>query len=109
MLEDDGHLVRVAPAQVARHHDVGMIGPEGDVEVVLPGQAMLDDELQRMPQDLTQGILNHLVVAQDALLDVVFNHLVPLPGLALRPDWPAEKSGGGLLLPGAPRAALTYC
>ena len=39
VLQDDGHLARVARQQIISERNAGMIGAERDVQVMAPGQA----------------------------------------------------------------------
>ena len=69
VLQHDGHFAGIAFAQVLRNLGLGVVGAEGDIEMVVAGQAVLRDEFERPPDDATQSVLDHAIVSQ-----VAFRH-----------------------------------
>src|SRR3546814_7408367 len=67
MLQDDGHLARIAFAQNLRNLAVRMSGAEGDVEMVVARQAVSRHMDQGPPHHAAQRIFDHAIVAQAAL------------------------------------------
>ena len=102
MLQDDRHFLGMAGAQVVGDLDPREIRPEGQIEMVAARQALRRGHVQRLADDVAQRVFDHSVVLER----VVAHGSGVLPVLALlvgrRP-----RLSGGLLLPGAPRTALT--
>ena len=64
MLDDDGHLLRIAFLQIAGYADAGSVGEKGDVEVVIARQgAGGGDFAQDFANDASQGVLRQNVVS----------------------------------------------
>ena len=66
VLQDDRHLLRVAGLEMARDRHAGMVGAEGDVEVMAAGQALLGDHRERVLDHAPQRALDELAVVEGA-------------------------------------------
>src|SRR3546814_9549573 len=74
ILEDDRHLVGIFGDQMARNRDAGRLRLEGDIEMMLAGQAVAAHDLRQHAADHgAQRILHDFVIGNQAVADV-FTH-----------------------------------
>src|SRR3546814_15146759 len=85
MLQDDGHLARIAFAQNLRNLAVRMSGAEGDVEMVVARQAVSRHMDQGPPHHAAQRIFDHAIVAQ-AALSLFLGHVTSRPASCCRSE-----------------------
>jgi hypothetical protein len=67
VLQDDGHLLRILRAQPRRDDHAGVVGPEGDIEMMLAGQAVDRGMGDRPRNHLAERLLGPFVVRQQAV------------------------------------------
>src|SRR6185437_2915037 len=97
VLHHDRHLVGIFFAQIVRDIDTRRGGLEGDVEMMIAEEAALGGLAQHAAHDAAQRFLDHLVVPKRFARHA--------PSTLFNISRPGES--GALLLPGAPRTALT--
>ena len=66
VLEDDHHLLRILVLEASRHADTGSLRIEGDIEMVIAGQAGLEHLHQHATHDAAHGILHQGIVVDGA-------------------------------------------
>jgi len=95
VLDDDGHLVRETFNQVLGDRDSGSTRAEGDVEMVVAGQAARTLDLTKHTADnCAQGVLHDLVVRDQAFRSLVGHGLCGSgPGRPVKKS-PVKRSSG---------------
>jgi hypothetical protein len=75
MLQDDGHLLGILRQHARRQAHAVRAGVEGNIEMMLPGQAVLGGVDEHLVHDPAQGLLG-----QDIVPDVIDGHgVIRLP------------------------------